>query len=66
MDEEAHEFLTFPELMAYFTRRGRPKFEDGEEEAEEFQKMAKSINVTQSMKQNVIDGYDSDPEIHTY
>jgi hypothetical protein len=50
IDEEAHEFVMFPELMTYFTRRGRPKFEEGGEGGEEFENMARSINVTQNTK----------------
>jgi hypothetical protein len=54
--------LTFDEFRSYFTRRGWPKFE------EEVASLAKSINVTEALQNddNLIDGYDSDPELHTY
>lgn len=47
--------------MQYFSRRGTPKFE------EEVASLAKSVNVTEAYRNNDgIDGYDSDPELHTY
>lgn len=32
IDDEAAEYISLPELMAYFTRRGEPKFENNEEQ----------------------------------
>lgn len=47
--------------MSYFTRRGTPKFN------EEVASLAKSVNVAEALaNDNLIDGYDSDPELFTY
>ncbi|CAD8106877.1 unnamed protein product [Paramecium primaurelia] len=62
IEETAEEYLTFQEFMSYFTRRGQPKFN------EEVASLARSVNVTEALQnnENRIDGYDSDPELHTY
>ena len=62
IEDDAHEYLTIEEFLDYFTRRGLPKFQD------EVASLAKSVNVTEALKnqESLIDGYDSDPELHTY
>lgn len=46
VEEEGHEFVSLAEFMSYFTRRGKPKFVEGNAEYDMMQSMARSIDVT--------------------
>lgn len=43
IEENAEEYLTLPEFMSYFTRRGSPKFN------EEVASLARSVNVAEAL-----------------
>jgi len=47
MELEGQEFMSLPEVLAYFTRRGAPKFDANTQGEEMMESLARSINVTE-------------------